>query len=156
MSIAVLAAACGPIAVDDAGCLDVSFPEFAARWSAAQDSIPQPVEIGARAAIGLGTGRRGRARRRERRLHRGERRGHPFPEDAGAGQFVAGPCDPFARRGQRPSTGMSSNAAALAIRPDRAAQPERPDIVSDDRGQHEHADGPPTDRYRVDGAALRG
>lgn len=36
MSIAVLAAACGPIAVDDAGCLDVSFPEFAARWSAAQ------------------------------------------------------------------------------------------------------------------------
>jgi 3-phosphoshikimate 1-carboxyvinyltransferase len=36
MSIAVLAAACGPIAVDDADCLAVSFPEFAARWNAAQ------------------------------------------------------------------------------------------------------------------------
>jgi 3-phosphoshikimate 1-carboxyvinyltransferase len=36
MSIAVLAAACGPIAVDDGDCFEVSFPEFAARWSAAQ------------------------------------------------------------------------------------------------------------------------
>jgi 3-phosphoshikimate 1-carboxyvinyltransferase len=36
MSIAALAAACGPIAIDDAGCLDVSFPGFSQRWTTAQ------------------------------------------------------------------------------------------------------------------------
>ncbi len=36
MSIAAIAGAIGAIAIDDAACLDVSFPEFSRRWTAAQ------------------------------------------------------------------------------------------------------------------------
>ncbi len=40
MAIATFAAASGPAGVDDAACIDVSFPNFVTLWTAAQSALP--------------------------------------------------------------------------------------------------------------------